>query len=46
MPSPLRALVLTLTAVCISVALCVCIRAAVMLYEWYRILQWCSEAVA
>lgn len=40
MPSPLRTLALTLTALCVSISLYIYVRAAVMLYEWYLIIQW------
>lgn len=43
MPSPQRALLAVLATLCISVALYCCIRGAVMLYEWYQIIEWMRE---
>lgn len=40
MPSPLRVLAYALIAVVLTVAICVCIQMAVMIYDFYSIIQW------
>jgi hypothetical protein len=44
-PSHLRALAYLLISACMSLTLWVYIQGAIMLYQWYQILQWCSEVV-
>lgn len=39
-PSPLRALLYALLTVCLLAAAYVCFQTAVMIYDFYQILQW------
>jgi hypothetical protein len=45
MPLPLRAFIVALASILLSLALYACIQWAVMLYDWYCFAQWCSAAV-
>lgn len=40
MPSPLRALLYATIATLLAVSLYVCVEAAVMIYDFYQIIQW------
>jgi hypothetical protein len=40
MPSPLRIIAYAVLLVVLSVAICVCIQMAMMIYDFYSILQW------
>lgn len=45
MPSPLRAILYAVIATVLAASLYVCIEAAVMIYDFYQIIQW-LEALA
>lgn len=40
MPSPLRALLYATVAALLAIALYMCVEAAIMIYDFYQIIQW------